>query len=204
MPVLINFKICDKVEDCGGIEVCPTGAFYWDKKNKTIAIDNSKCVSCGTCEKACPVGAIRFAKNDEEYKKIKKEIDEDSRRISDLFVDRYGAQPLSSTFLVPEDKFNIYVLESSKPTAVELFSKESIDCLIKSIPIRELFRGIDIKYIKTEVSKGSSLLKKYSINSLPSLLIFSDGRVIGKIEGYYNIANKNEIMKKINKILSKI
>ena len=36
MPVLINFKICDNAKECGGIEVCPTGALSYDDENKSI------------------------------------------------------------------------------------------------------------------------------------------------------------------------
>lgn len=203
MPALINFKICDNSEDCSGIEVCPTGAFYWDRKNKTIAVDNSKCISCGKCEKACPVGAIRVAKNEEEYKKIKKEIDEDPRKVSDLFIDRYGAQPIHPAFLIPQNKFDVQIIRSTKLAAVELFNRDSIMCLLYSIPIKELFKDIDVKYRKIEI-KNESLLKKYGVKELPTLLFFKAGKLIGKIEGYYGIKKEREIVKKINKIISKI
>ena len=94
MAVLINFKICDNAKECGGIEVCKTGALSWDEKKQKIKIDNTKCVSCGRCMKMCPVQAIFVAKNAEEYAKIDKEIKKDKRKISDLFIDKYGAAPL--------------------------------------------------------------------------------------------------------------
>jgi len=120
MPVLINFKICDNSKDCSGIEVCPTGAFYWDEKKKTIAVDNKKCASCGKCEAACPVHAIHVARTEEESKKIKKEIDADPRKVSDLFVDRYGAEPTEPAFLISEKKFDAQILKSTQPAVVEL------------------------------------------------------------------------------------
>ena len=83
MSVLINFKICDNAKECGGIEVCSTGALSWDDKKETIVIDNTKCISCGLCEKACPIGAITVAKTEEEYEKIKKKIDDDPRTIEE-------------------------------------------------------------------------------------------------------------------------
>jgi NAD-dependent dihydropyrimidine dehydrogenase PreA subunit len=202
MPVLINFKICDNSEDCSGIEVCPTGAFHWDEKNKTIAVDSSKCISCGTCEKSCPVDAIRVAKTQEEYKKIKKEIDEDPRKVSDLFIDRYGAQPIHPGFLIPQEKFNVQILRSTKLAAVELFNKKSIMCLLKSIPVKYLFEDMDIKYRKIDVESDESLLKKYGIKALPSLLFFKDGKLLGKIEGYFEIENQKELKKKTDKILT--
>lgn len=202
MAVLINFKICDNSKDCSGIEVCPTGAFHWDEKKKTIAVDNSKCISCGACEKACPVNAIRVARNEKEYKRIKKEIDEDPRKVSDLFVDRYGAQPVHPAFLIPQEKFDVQVLESTKLVAVEFFNHNSINCLLHSIPIKELFKGIDIKYRKIEM-KDDSLLKRYKIKILPALLFFKAGKLIGKIEGYFPVGKEKELMKRIKKILSR-
>ena len=128
MSVLINFKICDNSKDCNGIAVCPVKAFYWDEKKKTLKIDNSKCISCGKCEDSCPVNAIRVARNEQEYKNIKKEIDEDPRKVSDLFVDRYGATSVSPAFLISPDKFEVQILESSKPAVVEFFKNSSIKC----------------------------------------------------------------------------
>ncbi len=203
MPVLINFKICDNSEDCNGIEVCPTGAFYWDKKKKTIAIDNSKCTSCGVCEEACPVGAIRVAKDEKEYQRIKKEIEKDTRKLSDLFIDRYGATPIHPAFLIPQSKFDVQILRSTRPAVVELFNNESIECLLYSIPIKELFKNVDMKYKKMEI-KEKSLLKKYKVKKLPSLLFFKDGKLVAKIDGYYDNKQKKEIKEKVNKILSKI
>jgi len=201
MPVLINFKICDNSPDCSGIEVCPTGALFWDEKNKTIAIDNGKCVSCGKCEETCPVDAIRVAKNEREYKKIKKEIDEDSSKISDLFIDKYGAQPIHPAFLISEDKFDVQILRSTKLTALELFNNDSIMCLRCSIPIKKLFENVDIKYGKMKIKDGS-LLKKYKIKKLPSLLFFRDGKLIGNIQGYYDTEKEGYIIKRVNKIIS--
>ena len=75
MPVLVNFKVCDNAKECGGVAICPTGAITFDEKKETLVIDNSKCISCGQCENECPIGAIRVAKDENEYKKIKEEIE---------------------------------------------------------------------------------------------------------------------------------
>lgn len=200
MTVLINFKICDNSEDCNGIRVCPTRAFYWDREKKTIAVDNSRCTSCGKCEEACPVDAIRVAKTEREFREIKKEIEKDPRKVSDLFVDRYGAQPISSAFLIPESKFDIQILRSTRPAVLELFRDDSIQCLLRSIPLKNLFKGLDIKYRKMEV-KNNSLLDRYEIKELPALLFFRDGKLAGKIEGYFESREREELKGKIDKIL---
>lgn len=204
MSVLINFKICDNSEDCSGIDVCTIGAFYWDKKRKTIAVDNSKCISCGACEKSCPVGAIRVARNEEEYQKIKKEIERDSRKVADLFVDRYGASPISPAFLIPQKKFGIQILRATQLAVVELFNHDSIQCLLRSIPVKELFGKVspNIKYRKIE-QDDNSLLEKYNVKKLPALLFFKDGQMIGKTEGYFEAKDKDVLLRKIKEILSK-
>ncbi|VVB74431.1 Sulfite reductase, dissimilatory-type subunit beta [uncultured archaeon] len=200
MPLLINFKICDNAEECNGIASCPTGALSWDSKKKTIKIDNSKCVSCGVCVPTCMVGAIKVAKNEKEYSKLKKEIDADKRKVSDLFTDRYGAQPLHKAFLIDEDKFEKEVLHYHKIAVAELFNENSIICLYCSIPIKELFDGKNIKYRKVGL-EGNSLLKQFDVSKLPALLFFNDGKLIGKIEGAFEPEKKAEIDSKIKSIL---
>ena len=202
MSVLINFKICDNAKECNGVAVCKTGALSWDDKKKTIVIDNSKCISCGSCQDACMVDAIKVARNKDEYQKLKKEIDEDPRIASDLFVDRYGATPIHPAFLISEDKFQKEVVESHKITVAELFNDESIMCMLRSVTIRELFDNYDIKYRKVKLSNNSEILKKYKIKKLPTLLFFKDGNLIGKIEGYFEEKTKKDIENKIKKILS--
>lgn len=199
MAVLINFKICDNAKECGGVAVCPTGALTWNETKQTLEIDNSKCISCGRCEKECPIGAISVAKNDEEYQKLKKEIDDDPRSIKDLFVDRYGAAPLNEFFTITEDS-----LKNNKNDGillVECYEEELIQCLLKSIPIKEI--TIDMpkttKFYKIEAS--SSLKKDYDLTEFPTLLVFKDGKYLGKIEGYYEVSQKHEFIENINKIL---
>jgi len=203
MSVIINFKICDNSEDCNGIAVCPTKAFYWDAKRKTIAVDDSKCISCGLCEKSCPVNAIRVAKNQKAYEKIKREIDKDPRTISDLFIDRYGAQPISAAFSIPQTDFDVQILKSTKLAVVELFKRDSIKCLLYSIPIKNLFRGADIKYRKINAC-DNSLLQSFNVQKLPALLFFKAGKLVGKIEGYYDLDREAELTQEVSKIMSKV
>ncbi|MFH1232941.1 MAG: thioredoxin domain-containing protein [Patescibacteria group bacterium] len=201
MSVLINFKICDNSKDCNGIKVCPVGAIFWDEKRKTVAVNNKKCISCGMCEKSCLIGAIRVAKNEKEYKKIEEEIKKDPRKTSDLFIDRYGAQPIVLAFLCTKEDFNIRVLEATKMVVVELFNNDSMECLLHSIPIKELVSDYNVSYKRMEI-QDNDFLKKYKIKTLPSLLFFKNGILVGKIEGYYDIKRKKELKEKVDKVLA--
>lgn len=198
MPVIINFKICDNSKACGGIESCPTHALFWDKKNNTIGIDNSKCTNCETCVKSCPIGAIQVAHTNDEYKILQQKNYQDQRKLRDLFIDRYGATPINPAFSVSQSDLDKYITQATKPIVIELFDNNSIECLLKSIPIKNLF-NFDIQYLKIEV-KNHSLLKTYNIQKLPCLLFFKNNQLIDKIEGYYEDKQKQEIQEKINKI----
>lgn len=201
MSVLINFKICDNAEECAGIEICPTGALSWDNEKRSIKIDNTKCTSCSLCEKACGVEAIKVAKTDEEYQKIRQEFEEDPRTVNDLMVDRYGAQVILPFNLIDEKRFEIDILKSEKLAVVEFFKDDTIECMIKSIPIKEILSGYDYKYRKLKV-ESDEIMKKYDVSELPALLFFRDGKLLGKVEGYFQTDQKNKIREKINEIIS--
>lgn len=200
MSVLINFKICDNAKECGGVAVCPTGAITFDEEKETLVIDNSKCISCGQCENECPIGAIRVAKDETEYKKIKEEIDNDPRKTKDLFVDRYGAAPLSEFFMIEAEEIE-QKLDTDKIVLIELYNDDSIQCLLKSIPIKELVKDLPDTTTFYKAESKKVIEEKYEIKELPALLIFNKGNLSGKIEGYYTDDSKQEIIGKIKSII---
>ncbi len=199
MSVLVNFKICDNAKECGGIAVCPTGALSWDEEKETIKIDNDKCISCGLCEKECPIGAIKVAKTSDEYNKIKKRIDEDPRTTKDLFVDRYGAVAISDFFKLSVEDIEEKVQKDCY-TLVEIYNPDMAECLLKSIPIRELTDNFpkDTLFYKVE---STGKVEKYNILELPSLLVFKSGKLLGHIDGYYNTDEKNIVLSKLDEII---
>ncbi len=199
MAVLINFKICDNAKECSGIAVCPTGALSWNEEKETIEIDNDKCISCGLCEKECPIGAIKVAKDKEAYNKIQKEIDNDTRTTKDLFVDRYGAISISDFFKIELDDIKEKT-ENDGITLIEIYNPEVAECLLKSIPIKELTKNLpqDTLYYKAESDK---IITDYEIKELPALLAFKSGKLLGHIDGYYTIDNKDAVLSKLNGIL---
>ena len=69
MSVLINKKRCDNADACSCIEECPTKAFYWDEENQTVAVDNNLCINCRNCMISCEAGAVKVARDEEEYRK---------------------------------------------------------------------------------------------------------------------------------------
>lgn len=198
MPSIINFKICDNAAECGGLEVCPTKAITWNKSKKTLEIDESKCTSCGLCAKACPAGAISVATG-AEFDQIKKEIDQDSRRTSDLFIERYGASSMDPTALV-SPAFLKNQVDKKLTLVAEIFDDDLSMCLVKSIPIRDLFKN-KILYYKINIKFAPELIKDYKIKTLPCLLFFKNGQLTGKIEGYYGLNKKKELISLVSSLI---
>jgi len=200
MSVLINFKICDNAKECGGLAVCPTGALSYSDEKEKIVIDNNKCISCGLCERECPIGAIMVAKSDEEYKKIKEEIDNDPRTTKDLFVDRYGATPLSEFFMISANEL-INKVNNDNVTLIECYNDDSIQCLLKSIQIKEITKDLPNNTLFYKVEVNNEIINKYEIKELPSLLLFKKGKILGKIEGYYEEKDKDKLFSNIENLL---
>ncbi len=200
MAVLINFKICDNDKACGGVAACPTGAIYYDEEKETLAIDNSKCISCGLCEKECPIGAIKVAKDDKEYEILKKQIEDDPRKIRDLFVDRYGAAPLSEFFMLDSEDIEKKT-DCKDIVLIEFYNDDSIQCLLKSIPIKELLKNFPESTLFYKVEINEQLTNKFEIKELPALVAFKNGKMIGKIEGYYMESDKDNMLEKLEYIV---
>ena len=203
MSVLINFKICDNDKACSGMAVCPKKVFSWNVKKQSLEIDNSKCIGCGLCEKACMVSAIKMAKDLEEYERLKSEIESDPRTINDLLVERYGGKLIDLAMEGTPEDINIKVDSNNRPMIVELYNEDSIMCLLKSIRVKEIADTYseNTRYRKIEV-KDNNLLQKYEIKELPSLLFFKNGELVGKIEGYFEESEKEELINQIKNIVS--
>jgi len=201
MAVLINFKICDNDKACSGMSVCPKKVFSWNYDKETLEINNDLCINCGLCVGSCMVDAIKMAKTEEEYMLIEKEIEDDPRTINDLFIDRYGAAPVDDAMIGTENELDDKMY-SKRPLILELYNEDSIQCLLKSIPVKEILQEFDIeaRYRKIEV-KTSTLLEKYNISMLPALVFIKGNEVLGTIEGYYTDEVSRELFSKMHTFL---
>jgi len=204
MAVLINFKICDNDKACDGMRKCPNKVFSWNEEKESLEINNDLCINCGICVNSCMVSAIKTAKTEEEFNIIKKEIEDDPRTINDLFIDRYGAVPIDDAMIGNEEELDDK-MKSKRSLILELYNEDSIHCLLKSIPIKEILQEFDIdaRYRKIELVTDK-LLGKYNIRELPALVFIKDKEVIGVIDGYYTDEECRNLFKKIHEIKENI
>lgn len=52
------------------------------------------------------------------------------------------------------------------------------------------------------IGSGVIFAKKYDITILPSLLLFKNKEYLGKVEGYYQVDQQEELIAKIKEIIS--
>ena len=195
--VIINRNICDNAKECSGIEVCPTGAMHWDEEKETIGYKPTECIDCGLCADSCPVGAILFGIDDDDYENKKKEVEEETRRLEDLEVERYGASPIEK--YIEYSEIEKFINNSdSKFILLEFFDDNSIQCLLHSIRIEEIKKlfGESVSYIKVKMSEEDKCTL-CEINLLPSLVVLKNCCIIGTVEGYYDDERKEEFFNKL-------
>jgi len=187
MPIVINYKICDKAPECGGIEVCPNGAFYWNEKEGRPEVDNQKCTSCRVCIRNCPVGAIIFVQNEQEKQKILKEIEADPRPEADLWKEKLGCQPGKTAPLatvVDSTNFSEEILDAGGVFVLDVWSEETLDCRFHSLSWSELGVSEKILLKKLDGGKFPDLADKLEVVKFPTLIVFKNGREVGRKEGY--------------------
>lgn len=206
MSVYINFKICDNAEECSGIAVCPVKSLYWDDIEKTVAIDNSRCLTCDACMEACPAGAIRVAHSEEESIQIQEDIDNDPRTIHDLMVERYGASPVSENILISIRDAEEKIAEKTLLIAIEIIDDNDTPCLINSVPISEAFGSVNIEYYKVTVNDNAydCFAKKYDVTACPTLLVFRRGILLVRMDGPVENNDYQQRINFLNKIRSSL
>lgn len=194
MPVILNLKRCDNVKECGAPTSCPTGAFYWDEKKRTLAVDIEKCTDCGACENACPSGAVLVVPDMEEYHATLRIIEQEGGSIKELFVDRYGAMTVDSTNEIAYKDVKDIIAKCSETIAIEVLDADNPSCLISAVPYAVLFGDKNIPLYKIMTS-GDELkeAKKYlKLKQDPALILCKKGKVIAKYEGRVE-AHTNEV-----------
>lgn len=208
--VIINRNICDNAPECSGIAVCQTGALFWNELNESIDYADTKCIDCGQCADVefggCPVGAILWGENDEDYEEKKQLVASETMTLEQLEVDRYGATPIKS--IIEYERINEIIKNTKKEyILLEFFNDDSIQCLVHSIRVEDIisiFNG-NATYHKICLEDLNDCSEYCKIEKFPALAIYKHGQLIGVINGYYQDTGNEfeEFEKQINEIKNK-
>ncbi|QSR88933.1 thioredoxin [Methylacidiphilum caldifontis] len=100
---------------------------------------------------------------------------------------------------VTAKEFESEVLKSPQIVVVDFWAEWCGPCHMISPVLDELAKELDgkIKFVKVNVDQEPNLAYQYSIQSIPTLLIFKGGQVKGKQIG---VTSKNHILSKIKDV----
>jgi thiol-disulfide isomerase/thioredoxin len=193
MGILINHKLCDEASACGGIEVCPTGAFVYNKKSKRIEINENKCIKCLKCTLpgVCPASCIYYARDKIEEAKFEKLFNQDGRSPEWLWRERYGvsagkvapfAKVLSSTNFKK-------VINKKGFKLIDVWHEDFMECRLFSPLFSDLLGDAIDKVLiyKLNAKRFSDLAQNLNVSKFPTLLLLQDNNEIWRYEGIMNL-----------------
>lgn len=83
-----------------------------------------------------------------------------------------------------ENNFTQEVLQSKKPVLVDFFAVWCAPCKMVSPLIEEIAaERDDIKTGKVDVDQNMALAQQYQVMSIPTLILFKDGKPVNRIVG---------------------
>ena len=86
--------------------------------------------------------------------------------------------------VIPADNFEEEVLKSEKPVLVDFWATWCGPCRMLAPVIEEISEEKqDIKVCKIDVDEEPELAAEYGIQSIPTLIVFKDGKAVNKSIG---------------------
>ena len=88
--------------------------------------------------------------------------------------------------MVTRETFTAEVEQSKRPVLVDFFATWCQPCrMIAPFVAQVAEERPDIKVCKVDIDENGSLAAEFRIDSIPDLLLFRDGKLIGSLMGYH-------------------
>jgi thioredoxin 1 len=103
---------------------------------------------------------------------------------------------MSNLIDVNDSNFEAEVLRSDKPVLVDFGAVWCSPCQ-KQLPLIKTFaeNNEDLKVCKLDTDDSSAIPKQYKIRSVPTLLLFKDGKLLGSKVGLTSLAELSSFVK---------
>ena len=107
---------------------------------------------------------------------------------------------MGKTIAVDESNFEELVLQAKIPVLVDFWATWCGPCRMVAPVVEELAEEYDgrISFGKVDVDQNSKIASQYGIMSIPSLIIFKDGKPVSNIVGF---RPKDQLKKNLDDVL---
>ncbi len=96
-----------------------------------------------------------------------------------------------------EKEFNEILANSKNIVVVDFFAEWCSPCIMMSPIIEELSGRLkNVKFVKINIDENSSLSGKFKVMSIPTLIVFKDGKEVDRIIGSQSAEIIEEKLKK--------
>ena len=101
-----------------------------------------------------------------------------------------------SDIMITGKEFEEKVIKSDKPVLVDFFATWCGPCKMMSPIVEQIAEELEdkVNVYKIDTDKDQELAYKYEIMSIPTFLIFKDGKLVNKLVG---MRDKEELMKEL-------
>lgn len=88
-------------------------------------------------------------------------------------------------FELTSENFQTEVLDSSEPVLVDFFAVWCMPCMMMMPIIEDIADEDMFKVGRVNINDSPELVEKYEIMSVPTLMVFKDGKPAARISGYH-------------------
>ncbi|WP_291564612.1 thioredoxin [Bacteroides sp.] len=94
------------------------------------------------------------------------------------------------------ETFNELISSSDVPVIVDFFAEWCEPCKTMSPILKQVkdMQGDKVRIVKVDVDKNNALAMQYSIQSVPTLMIFKNGKQMWRQSGVINAGELNKIV----------
>lgn len=97
-----------------------------------------------------------------------------------------------------DDSFDSQILQSDKPALVDFWAAWCAPCRAIGPAVEQLAEAYDgrVRFAKVNIDDNPMVPTRYEIRSIPTLLLFKQGKVVGQIVGAVPKAKIEELLQK--------